>query len=212
MHVLTFQWFLEGGPVISVRDSSFHSSVTMRRMLDALMGDDTPSSGSDCPSASPAALSPASFFLGGDVPGTSVGRRTAGTYRGERRVRSCLACACRCGGRPQGDRGWTGDGWVEELDSELGDVEVCHGEAVGSPRADAGSRDAGEAAVAMNVGGSPDIWPQDQKSGRAVKRGKKISKDRCYDGSIVATGFSSVSGLAWANSIADYQRTRRPSF
>jgi hypothetical protein len=75
---LTFQWFLEGGPVTLVLDSSFHSSVTIRRMLVALTGDVSPSTSADGLSASPGL--PPSFFLGGDVPaGTSVGRSTAGT-------------------------------------------------------------------------------------------------------------------------------------
>jgi hypothetical protein len=74
-------------------------------------------------------------------------------------VRSCLACACRCGEAPQGDgRGWTGDaswGDVVALDSELGEVEAGHGEAmpavVGS-LGEAGKRGAGGAVAAVAMG------------------------------------------------------------
>jgi len=49
--------------------------------------------------------------------GFSVGRRTAGTYMGDRGVRSCLLCSCRWGGSPL-------------LFRDLGDPDVSLGDDV----------------------------------------------------------------------------------
>jgi hypothetical protein len=150
-------------------------------MLDVLTGDATPSGSAEIPAPPSPGPPPPSFFLGGDVPtGASVGRSTAGTYSGERRVRSCLACAgSRCGGAPQAPgRGRDGDAGCGEaaavlaVDSEPGEVEASHGDAGGGSRGDVGNRDAGggaAAAVAMKgAGSSGSLAPRE--TGQGVQR------------------------------------------
>jgi hypothetical protein len=66
--------------------------------------------------------------LGGDCrTGFSVGRNTAGTYIGDRGVRSCLVWSCRCVERPQTERGEAGETSFGVLGSDSGGVYDCCG-------------------------------------------------------------------------------------